>query len=1364
MKKISQILNRRFRQRIRRKAQRSTRRLQSEQLESRVLLTGGLDQVVHEHHNPMIASDVNQSGEITSGDVLLAFRVAQNNLRSTSAAQGESTGSGQGEPGTNQSIMSDTTNDGRTNILDVFKAIRDYQTGGAPGDAQVEYTHEVTLNGNVIAANSNVNVGDVVIVNSNHQDVRAIGQARFPDLTGPALRGLVGSYNDLVYSANLELRNDVLTDTGGNNVDILFGDDYLLFNTSQNQTKPFPSFEANAVRDVGGVQTDLLSKQEPNGSGVFTIYSAALEVLGGSPTAVDDTANVEEGSANNIIDVLNNDGVTSIITISNEFANGLDNETLTFVADANDLTSQRVPEEEIIFPTTLFNINGIALGGLEITSLTNGTATVDTRGTTDGSDDRLLFTPGKGFTGAAVIEYKINDGAGNFATAKVEINVGPVNDAPINTVPGAQNINEDNTLVFTNGTSISISDVDAGSADVQVDLSVSNGVLNLSGTSNLTSVSGDGSSAISATGTLANLNTALSGLSYAPTLHFNGADVLSLTTNDLGNTGDGGPLSDTDTVDITINPINDAPVNTVPGPQFTVEDDTLFFNPGAFSVSDVDAGGNDITVSLAISTMAGPDVGKLTIGTPGTATVIGNGSDGVQLSGTVGEINSALNTLNYFAPLNLIGDVVLAMDSSDEGNSGTGGPLFDSDTVTITVEQGVSPRPRRDSASGPEGSPITIDALLNDLPTEGFQVFFEGTTNGVNGTVAVDDNGSQGDLTDDKLIYTPTDTNFFGTDTFTYTINDTSGTTTATEAERTGTIDIEITPVNDAPVAVMDSVSGFEDNVLTISFSTLTTNDSPGPANESGQALKVNSVQMDAGQQGTVSIVGTDVIYTPPADFNGTSTFTYTIEDNGQTNGVADPLISGPATVTITVAEDNDDPIAAGDAASIAEDETLTIPLSTLLLNDVPGPSNELTQKLTITEGSFNSTQGGLVSVANGNFVYTPPEDFFGDDTFTYKITDDGTTSGSLDPHSDRGLIEITVTPVNDAPIITVNTDIGVKNVQTTYSGADFLADDLAGPQNEIDAGQTLSVTDVQTATSAGGTLSFANGTFTYNPPTDFTGFDTFSYNVTDDGQTNGIADPLKVPASVTVEVLDFVPSNFGGHVFLDFDGNGVHNNNELPLADVTIHLVGTDFQNQAVNLTTTTADDGSYLFPLVRPGKYDVRQSQPMGILDGVESAGASGNDVFSFDIGLLNGLDSLNNNFGERGLHPAFWWVMNRSTQHDPFGDALVVAGDGSWILALDGWAGVRDLMMTVNGGTVTATAVTQSGSVTRSFTNDPRIQKAIDANSGDSVYRFEGTYNDFFSMNEDSHVEALDDISNEYPEDTCPEDAIFAAEGWA
>ena len=70
------------------------------------------------------------------------------------------------------------------------------------------------------------------------------------------------------------------------------------------------------------------------------------------------------------------------------------------------------------------------------------------------------------------------------------------------------------------------------------------------------------------TGTAAEINTALAGLSYTGNLDFNGSDTLTVTTND-------GTAQDVDTIAITVNPVNDAPVNTVPGAQTINEDTTL---------------------------------------------------------------------------------------------------------------------------------------------------------------------------------------------------------------------------------------------------------------------------------------------------------------------------------------------------------------------------------------------------------------------------------------------------------------------------------------------------------------------------------------------------------------------------------------------------------------------------------------------------------------------------------------------------------------------------------------------------------------------------------------------------------------------
>ena len=134
-------------------------------------------------------------------------------------------------------------------------------------------------------------------------------------------------------------------------------------------------------------------------------------------------------------------------------------------------------------------------------------------------------------------------------------------------------------------------------------LSGTHGMLTLNGTSGLTfsTGTGTGDATMTFTGTIANINAALNGLSFSPTADYNGAASLQIVTNDQGNTGTGGALSDTDTVNITVNAVNDAPVNTVPGVQSVNEDTTLVFSTAggnAISISDVDAGSALVQVTL----------------------------------------------------------------------------------------------------------------------------------------------------------------------------------------------------------------------------------------------------------------------------------------------------------------------------------------------------------------------------------------------------------------------------------------------------------------------------------------------------------------------------------------------------------------------------------------------------------------------------------------------------------------------------------------------------------------------------------------------------------------------------------------------
>lgn len=186
--------------------------------------------------------------------------------------------------------------------------------------------------------------------------------------------------------------------------------------------------------------------------------------------------------------------------------------------------------------------------------------------------------------------------------------VGTNNQAPVNTVPGARSVTENATLNF--GNTISIDDADAGSAQVQVTLTVNNGTLSLTSPAGLTFAVGDGSNDATMTfsGTLANINAALDGLRFTPTTGYYGPASLQITTNDLGNTGFGGAKTDTDTVAITVVPLDNTPpvvsaialVDASPTNATTVAFDVTFSEPViGVTVSDFTLVGTNGTTGSA---------------------------------------------------------------------------------------------------------------------------------------------------------------------------------------------------------------------------------------------------------------------------------------------------------------------------------------------------------------------------------------------------------------------------------------------------------------------------------------------------------------------------------------------------------------------------------------------------------------------------------------------------------------------------------------------------------------------------------------------------------------------------------------------
>ncbi|MGB7989486.1 MAG: DUF4347 domain-containing protein, partial [Candidatus Methylophosphatis roskildensis] len=141
------------------------------------------------------------------------------------------------------------------------------------------------------------------------------------------------------------------------------------------------------------------------------------------------------------------------------------------------------------------------------------------------------------------------------ATDTASLTVNAVNDAPVNSAPTGQYTAYNTPLVFSagNGNQISVSDVDAGANPLRVTLTVGQGTLTLAATSGLSFSSGaNGSATMTFTGTATAINTALNGSTYTPTTSFRGLDTLQIVTNDQGNTGSGGALSDTDTVKLHV--------------------------------------------------------------------------------------------------------------------------------------------------------------------------------------------------------------------------------------------------------------------------------------------------------------------------------------------------------------------------------------------------------------------------------------------------------------------------------------------------------------------------------------------------------------------------------------------------------------------------------------------------------------------------------------------------------------------------------------------------------------------------------------------------------------------------------------------
>lgn len=362
---------------------------------------------------------------------------------------------------------------------------------------------------------------------------------------------------------------------------------------------------------------------------------------------------------------------------------------------------------------------------------------------------------------------------------------------------------------------------------------------------------------------------------------------------------------------------------------------------------------------------------------------------------------------------------------ADDQHGGTFEKPF---TIAVT-DVNEAPTAVADSYSTNEDTPLSVAApgvLANDTDPEAGAMtaaLVSGPTNALSFTLN----------SDGSFSYTP-NPNYNGPDSFTYKPND------GTYDGNTVTVSITVIAVNDAPVAAADSYSTDEDTALSVPAPGVLGNDSDIDSSVLTAVLATNpshALSFTLNSDGSFS-------YTPAADYNGPDSFSYKANDGS--------LDSNTVTVSINVTAVNDAPTATNQSGLTTNEDT---PLAITLAGTDPDGDT-----LTFTHG--NPTNGTITG-SGSSITYTPAQDYFGPDSFTFTVDDShGGTS--------QGQINLTVTSVNDAPVLDLDDTTGGHDAVANFS--EVPAHDATGA---VLVAPRAAVTDVDNPNIESGTITLTN-------------------------------------------------------------------------------------------------------------------------------------------------------------------------------------------------------------------------------------------------------------------------------------------------
>ncbi|WP_298782176.1 tandem-95 repeat protein, partial [uncultured Polaribacter sp.] len=640
------------------------------------------------------------------------------------------------------------------------------------------------------------------------------------------------------------------------------------------------------------------------------------------------------------------------------------------------------------------------------------------------------------------------------ATSTLNIEVGAVNDAPV----------ADDEIVSTNEDTPITVDVLDGDTDTEND------------TLTITEINGtpitDGGAAIDITN--------LAGTVIGTVALVNGELVVTPSNNSeeditFNYRVSDGDKSDTGMVTVDVVPVNDIPVNTVPSTLDVAEDNVLTIT--GISATDVDG---DLS-SSAISVTNG----ILNVTASGSAVVSENGTGTVTITGTEADINATLASIKYTPAENYNGSETLTILSTDSNGE------TDSDDVAITVTAvNDNPVAVTDTYTTQEDTSTVLTPLTGDSDLDGDTI----RVLAINGTTIVANTAqsisvSNGTVTTDTagvITFTPSE-NYVGTTSFQYTITDDNGGLSTANQE------ITVSSVNDFPVAVDDTYTTPEDEAIVLTPLTTGTADSDVDSGDVLSISKINGTDITPGIAQTIlvdnGVVTTDIAgvitFTPTENYNGSSTFTYTISDgNGGTS---------TANQTITVNAVNDRPVAVADSATTPEDTLLT---KNVIADGILGNDSDVDtgDTLTVTALSVGAvgvditlTEGVLNVSADGTYTFDPADNYVGNvPTITYTVSD-----GTL---STTSTIDIEVTAVNDAPTPEPDTKSTPEDTTLNVATTDGLL------KNDTDAdGDSLTVTEYTvngiTATAGGSPITITEGILAINPDGSYIFVPALNYN-----------------------------------------------------------------------------------------------------------------------------------------------------------------------------------------------------------------------------------------------------------------------------